>query len=157
MPREARIYYGVKNYATEETPRAPLALIGRYERKNDAVDGCASYATQMQSEGCEVLGNSKEGWQVNHPAKPFRIEILEKPDMMNRPVLTSSSMIRQIGYLPESQELPVMFTNGGVYHYLGVDEQTFLDLLAEQAASNGSVGRLFNAMVKGKFPCQKKI
>jgi hypothetical protein len=65
-------------------------------------------------------------------------------------------MIRSLGYISATSELPTKFTNGGIYHYIGVDEQTFLDLMAEAAAPNGSVGRMFNALVKGKFPAEKK-
>lgn len=50
--------------------------------------------------------------------------------------LVSSSMLASVGYDEQKQILEIEFHSGGVYQYLGVPSQVYLDLMA--AASHGT-------------------
>lgn len=66
-----------------------------------------------------------------------------------RPV--TSTQISQVGYDPATQTLAVQFAKGNsVYHYAGVSQGTFEDLLAAK-----SPGRFLQANVIGKFQFNK--
>ncbi len=58
-----------------------------------------------------------------------------------------SSMIASIGYDQSSGILEIEFrSNGQIWQYYDVPEATYFDLRAA-----GSLGRAFNAMIKGQF------
>jgi len=58
-----------------------------------------------------------------------------------------STMIASIGYEPSSGTVEAEFrSNGQIWQYYDVPETTYYEL---RAAS--SLGRAFNAMIKGKF------
>lgn len=61
-----------------------------------------------------------------------------------------SSNIRAIGHDPESKTLEVEFSNGGVYHYHGVDSDQYNELLKAE-----SVGRHLNTHIKGHHKFSK--
>jgi hypothetical protein len=58
-----------------------------------------------------------------------------------------SSMVSEIGYDDETQELLVTWTNGRRSAYSGVPEG-----LADQLSRAPSVGGMINADIKGVFP-----
>lgn len=62
-----------------------------------------------------------------------------------------SSMISAIGYDPDSETLAVKFVaTGDTYHYSHVSEDDYAAL-----CSADSVGKYFNAHIKGKRPGNK--
>lgn len=62
-----------------------------------------------------------------------------------RPVY--STMVSEVGYDPDTNELLVVFRNGRMCAYAGVTEDTAL------ALSNApSVGNMLNSEIKGRFP-----
>jgi len=75
------------------------------------------------------------------PQPPVRI-----PKM--QPV--QSSHIAQAGHDPVAKNLVLAFHNGDVYHYAGVPDGTYVSMLAAK-----SVGRFFNAKIKGCYPSTK--
>ena len=62
----------------------------------------------------------------------------------------SSSMAIAVGYDRDEHILQVEFQNGGVYQYLGVDEDTWEDLHASD-----SIGSFFNQAIKGRYDCDR--
>lgn len=58
-----------------------------------------------------------------------------------------SSNILGIAYDEDTEELQVEFTNGGIYKYSGVPQETYDDFL-----SAGSPGGFFASEVKGSYP-----
>lgn len=63
----------------------------------------------------------------------------------------SSTRIASIGYDPEEQKLEIEFaSDGSVYEY---DDVTLADFNALKAAS--SVGRHFDAVIKGRYPYRR--
>lgn len=58
-----------------------------------------------------------------------------------------SSMITNVGFDDENNELLVTFTNGKTCAYQNATEELALDL-----SRAPSVGEMFNAQVKGQFP-----
>jgi KTSC domain len=62
----------------------------------------------------------------------------------------NSSHIAQAGHDPVGKNLVLAFHNGDVYHYGGVPEGTYVSMLAAK-----SVGRFFNARIKGRYPATK--
>lgn len=77
------------------------------------------------------------------PALPFE----EEPIAM---LPVSSSMAIAVGYDRDEHILQVEFQNGGVYQYLGVDEDTWEDLHASD-----SIGSFYNQEIKGKYDCDR--
>ena len=77
------------------------------------------------------------------PALPFK----EEPIAM---LPVSSSMAIAVGYDHDEHILQVEFQNGGVYQYLGVDEDTWSDL-----HSSNSIGSFFNQAIKGRYDCDR--
>ena len=63
--------------------------------------------------------------------------------MDRKPV--DSSNIRSVGW--ENGVLEVEFKNYSIYHYYGVDKETFQQLIAAE-----SVGKYLGTHVKGVFP-----
>jgi hypothetical protein len=61
-----------------------------------------------------------------------------------------SANVESVGYDPETQELHVQYTSGGLYKYEGVPEETFNELM-----TSGSVGSYLHANVKGQYPHSK--
>jgi hypothetical protein len=55
-----------------------------------------------------------------------------------------------VGYDPKSLTLEVAFRNGGVYHYSGVPETIYKNLMA--ASSHGSY---FQENIKEKYPFRR--
>ena len=58
-----------------------------------------------------------------------------------------SSQIKSVGYDEESSTLEVEFKNGSVYEYADVPKDVY-----EGMMNADSVGRTFNATVKGVYP-----
>ncbi|MEH2326639.1 MAG: KTSC domain-containing protein [Nostoc sp.] len=77
------------------------------------------------------------------PALPFK----EEPIAM---LPVSSSMAIAVGYDRDEHILQVEFQNGGVYQYLGVDEDTWSDL-----HSSDSIGSFFNQAIKNRYDCDR--
>ncbi|MEH2433780.1 MAG: KTSC domain-containing protein [Nostoc sp.] len=77
------------------------------------------------------------------PALPFE----EEPIAM---LPVSSSMAIAVGYDRDEHILQVEFQNGGVYQYLGVDEDTWSDFHASD-----SIGSFFNQEIKGRYDCDR--
>jgi hypothetical protein len=62
-----------------------------------------------------------------------------------------SSKIKAVGYEQDSQTLGVCFQGGGEYHYSGVPQRVYDDLLFAS-----SVGQYFDRYVKNAgYPCRK--
>ena len=61
-----------------------------------------------------------------------------------------SSEIAIIGYDPECGTLEIVFRRGGVYHYSGVPQKIYQDLMAAP-----SQGTFFAERIKPKYPYQK--
>lgn len=57
-----------------------------------------------------------------------------------------SSNLKKVGYDSERTVLGVVFKSGSEYHYEGVSEDQFQDLLGAE-----SVGKHFNANIKSAF------
>jgi len=71
----------------------------------------------------------------------------------------NSSTVRGIGYLPDTQELFIEFSNGVIYKYNNVPENLYIDLLKLQVLGNmgtkSPVGKFINNHVKGAFDYEK--
>ena len=65
---------------------------------------------------------------------------------MIRTPLTSSS-IKSVGYDPATRALHVEFHSGRVYEHADVPSH-----LADEFQTATSVGRFYNALIRGKFP-----
>ena len=65
---------------------------------------------------------------------------------MNRTPVSSSN-IAEVGYEPSTETLEIMFHNGRVYQYFNV-----LAIVHERLMQASSVGKFFNAEIKGQFP-----
>lgn len=65
---------------------------------------------------------------------------------MERQPVTSSNLA-EVGYDPELEILEVQFRHGGVYQYLNVPA-----FMNERLMSADSLGRFFNAEIKGHYP-----
>jgi hypothetical protein len=65
-------------------------------------------------------------------------------------VRVRSSELRSVGYDPLAVVLEVEFVAGGVYQYSGVSAETVLALLEAE-----SIGRYFNAHVRGRYDYRK--
>lgn len=74
------------------------------------------------------------------PAKPAAIPM----------TAVQSSNVAAIGHDPATRTLAVKFTNGNVYHYAGVPDETVA--LLRKAPS---VGKALGQMVVGKFKHEK--
>jgi len=61
-----------------------------------------------------------------------------------------SSNISSIGFDDSSEVLEVSFKGGGVYEYSGVPKSVFEGLQSAQ-----SVGKMLNAVVKGRYPYKR--
>ena len=66
--------------------------------------------------------------------------------MMERQPVTSSNLA-EVGYDPELETLEVQFRPGGVYQYFNVPA-----FMYERLMSADSLGRFFNAEIKGHYP-----
>lgn len=62
----------------------------------------------------------------------------------------SSSTLVSVGYSSAEALLEAEFHRGTVYRYLDVPESVYRDLLAAE-----SVGRYFNAAIRGRFPFER--
>lgn len=63
----------------------------------------------------------------------------------------SSSFIKSIGHNNTENRLQIDFLNGDAHQYLNVPRSVYVELLENAANNDGSVGRLYNQSVKGKF------
>jgi len=61
-------------------------------------------------------------------------------------ITVESSMIHAVGYDDEARELEVVFSNGGIYRYLDVDEEEYEGLLDAE-----SKGRYMHARIIGVY------
>lgn len=61
-----------------------------------------------------------------------------------------SSMLAAHGYDADSQTLAVQYKNGAVFHYDGVPPE-----VADGLANADSIGKFFNANIKGVFEPRK--
>ena len=61
-----------------------------------------------------------------------------------------SSNILEVGHDPETSTLEVLYKNGGVYHYSGVDADKHLALMKAP-----SIGAFIHANIKGVHPHHK--
>ena len=61
-----------------------------------------------------------------------------------------SSMVQEIGYDDETQEIRITYNNGQTYVYAGVDEGTALE-----GSKAPSVGQWVNTEIKGKYEFRK--
>jgi hypothetical protein len=57
-----------------------------------------------------------------------------------------SSMARTVGYDPVNSTLEIEFRTGEVWHYHQVPESVYLEMIS------GSIGRYFQAHIKGQYP-----
>ena len=62
----------------------------------------------------------------------------------------NSSLVEELGYNSSLKELTVKFKNGSAYTYAGVESTVF-----EVVANAESVGKAFNAEVRGKYEMVK--
>ncbi|MEH1836118.1 MAG: KTSC domain-containing protein [Nostoc sp.] len=76
-------------------------------------------------------------------ALPFE----EEPIIM-LPVI--SSMAMAVGYDRGEHILQVEFQSGAIYHYLGIDEESWEDLYFSD-----SIGSFFNQEIKGRYDCDR--
>jgi hypothetical protein len=60
-----------------------------------------------------------------------------------------SSRLSHVGYSEDAMLLFVVFPNGGVYEYQGVEPDVYEGLLAEATRKDGSIGKYFNEFIKG--------
>lgn len=65
---------------------------------------------------------------------------------MERQPVTSSNLA-EVGYDPELETLEVLFKHGGVYKYFNVPA-----FMHERLMAADSLGRFFNAEIKGRYP-----
>lgn len=65
---------------------------------------------------------------------------------MERQPVTSGNLA-EVGYDPELETLEVQFRHGGVYQYLNVPA-----FMNERLMTAESLGRFFNAEIKGHYP-----
>lgn len=65
---------------------------------------------------------------------------------MERQPVTSGNLA-EVGYDPELEMLEVQFRHGGVYQYFNVPE-----FMHERLMTADSLGRFFNAEIKGHYP-----
>ena len=65
---------------------------------------------------------------------------------MERQPVTSSNLA-EVGYDPELETLEVQFRHGSVYQYFNVPA-----FMYERLMSADSLGRFFNAEIKGHYP-----
>lgn len=65
--------------------------------------------------------------------------------MERQPV--KSGNLAEVGYDPELEMLEVQFRHGGVYQYFNVPE-----FMHERLMTADSLGRFFNAEIKGHYP-----
>lgn len=68
---------------------------------------------------------------------------LEHLDWMD----TQSSNIQSVAYHEPSKTLAVKFIHGGLYSYMGINEEMYVDLVHAQ-----SVGQYLNQVIKATFP-----
>ena len=61
-----------------------------------------------------------------------------------------SSNLRSVGYDKETKTLEVEFPNGTLYHYSGIDKQTYSELMNAE-----SIGRHFNISIRNHFKGEK--
>lgn len=66
--------------------------------------------------------------------------------MMERQPVTSSNLA-EVGYDPDLETLEIQFKNGGVYQYYNVPA-----FINERFMTADSLGRFFNAEIKGHYP-----
>ena len=67
---------------------------------------------------------------------------------MRRIHVTSTNLV-SVGYDPLSATLEIEFHDASIYRYSGVPERDYLALTSGAL----SVGRYFNANLKGRYPC----
>lgn len=65
---------------------------------------------------------------------------------MERQHVTSDNLA-EVGYDPESETLEIQFRRGGVYQYYNVPA-----FMHERLMTADSLGRFFNAEIKGHYP-----
>jgi hypothetical protein len=87
---------------------------------------------------------------VDEKKAPIRAE-----SIFDRKLEVESSVIRAIQYKPNDQELGVWFHSGSYYNYIDVPLAIFALLCEADYRIDGSVGSLFNKIVKGKFSCTR--
>lgn len=58
-----------------------------------------------------------------------------------------SSMICTLGYEPETSTLEIEFNSGAVWQYYDIPEYVFYEM-----KDSGSVGKFFNANIRGQYP-----
>ncbi len=61
-----------------------------------------------------------------------------------------SSMLREVGYDPETRTLEVEFTSGGVYEYYDVPPEVYDGLLRAE-----SYGQYFQANIRDTYPYRR--
>ena len=61
-----------------------------------------------------------------------------------------STMVQEVGYDEERQEMTVTFNSGAVYAYQGVPEE-----LAVQLSNAPSVGQMLNSEIKASYPAKR--
>ena len=65
---------------------------------------------------------------------------------MERQPVTSGNLA-EIGYDPDLETLEIQFRHGGVYQYYNVPS-----FMNERMKASDSLGRFFNAEIKGHYP-----
>ena len=70
--------------------------------------------------------------------------------MASNPKSHGSTVIRGAWYLPERQQLDLLFTSGRRYIYSNVPVA-----VADGFAAAESKGRYYNSRIRNHFPCQK--
>ncbi len=65
---------------------------------------------------------------------------------MDRPSVASSNLA-EVGYDSDLETLEVQFKSGGIYQYFNVPA-----FMYERLMSAESIGRFFNAEIKGHYP-----
>ena len=65
-------------------------------------------------------------------------------------IFVSSSNIRGVGYQRSSLTLEVEFNNGGVFHFLGLPPQMYIELMGSE-----SKGKYFHSKIRGKFETKR--
>ena len=68
---------------------------------------------------------------------------------MNRRIVSSSN-IRSVGYLSESQILEIEFQNGAIYHYINMPEAVYRGLLLAD-----SKGSYFYKHIRGQYTTRR--
>ena len=122
-------------YVTVPAPYEAYAGLQRVAAITDIAleEGCEDFS-ELLPESPEASGTEAL------PSDEIQIEM--------QPV--RSAMARAIGYDRDSGELHVEFVSGATYRYEDVDEDTWEALQASE-----SVGRFYNAAIRGLYACDR--